>query len=71
MSGPVEIDAELVDGLEAFMAQRDEGPEPMTRTDAVNVIVRDWLMGQGFLPLPGEAPIIDALTAANVPGERR
>ena len=39
----------------------------MTYDNAVNVIVRDWLMGQGYIPLPDDAGITPALEAAKVP----
>ncbi|QQR35296.1 hypothetical protein JI749_13120 [Devosia oryziradicis] len=65
----VAIEDELLDGLEQFIADRDEPPRGrMTYDDAVNVIVRDWLMSQGYVPLPGEADgITPALEAADVP----
>ena len=49
----VDIEEELLDGLEQFIADREEPPRgKMTYTDAVNVIVKDWLMAQGYIPLP-------------------
>jgi hypothetical protein len=65
----VKLDEELLDGVEQFIADRDEPPHgKMSYEDAVNVIVRDWLMGQGYKPLP-DAPdeIMPALDAARVP----
>ena len=51
----VKLDEELLDGVEQFIADRDEPPRSkMTYDDAVNVIVRDWLMGQGYIPLPND-----------------
>ena len=48
----VTLDGELLEGIERFIADRDEPPRgTMTHDDAVNVIVRDWLMGQGYIPL--------------------
>ncbi len=65
----IKLDAALLDGLAQFIADRDEPPRGrMSHADAVNVIVRDWLMGQGYLPLPGERDeITPALEAADVP----
>lgn len=65
----VKLDEELLDGMEQFIADRDEPPRgKMTYDDAVNVIVRDWLMGQGYVPLPGDIDdITPALEAAKVP----
>ena len=63
------VDDELLDGLEQFITDRDEPPRgKMTFDDAVNVILRDWLMGQGYIPLPNDDdPITPALDAAEVP----
>jgi len=65
----VKLDEELLDGVEQFIADRNEPPVgKMTYDDAVNVIVRDWLMGQGYIPLPDDADeITPALEAARVP----
>ena len=65
----VDLDAELLAAMEKFIADRDEPPNgKMTHADAVNVILRDWLMGQGYLALPGDPdPIVPALEAAGVP----
>ena len=44
----IKLDEELLDGVEQFIADRDAPPVgKMSYEDAVNVIVRDWLMGQG------------------------
>lgn len=66
----VQLEEELLDGIEQFIADRDEPPRGrMTYDDAINVIVRDWLMGQGYFPLPDDpGPITPALDAAKVPG---
>ena len=65
----ITLEAELLDGLEQFIADRNEPPRgKMTHDDAVNVIVRDWLMGQGYMPLPGNSDdITPALEVAKVP----
>lgn len=65
----VTLEEDLLDGLAQFIAVRDEAPNgKMTHDDAVNVIVRDWLMGQGYIPLPGSPDDIrPALEAAHVP----
>lgn len=65
----VKLDEELLDGIEQFIADRDEPPHgKMTHQDAINVIVRDWLMGQGYLDLPDDPDgIVTALDAAKVP----
>jgi len=66
----VKLDEDLLDGLENFIADRDIPPaSKMNYQSAVNVIVRDWLMGQGYVPLPDDDgnAIIPALVAADVP----
>lgn len=65
----VELEQELLDGLDRFIADRAEPPRgTMTYDDAVNVILRDWLMGQGYVPLPADPDgITPALEAAQVP----
>ena len=64
----ISLAAELHDGLARFIADRDEPPRGrMTPDDAVNVIVRDWLMAQGYIPLPGADPVLPATAAARVP----
>ena len=65
----VKFDEDLVDGVELFIADRNGPPVgKMTFEDAINVIVRDWLMGQGYTPLPDEPDeIMPALEAARVP----
>ena len=67
----VALEEDLLDGVEQFIASRDEPPRgKMTYHDAVNVIVRDWLMGQGYIPLPNDTDeITPALEAAKVPKE--
>jgi hypothetical protein len=65
----VQIDERLVDGIARFVAERDRPPYGrMTTEQAVNSIVKDWLMGQGYIPLPNDPDrIIPALEAAQVP----
>lgn len=65
----VEIEDGLLDGLDQFIADRDQPPrDRMSYADAVNVIVTDWLMAQGYLALLDDAsPIVPALQAADVP----
>jgi hypothetical protein len=67
----VNLDEELLDGIEQFIADRNEPPRgKMTYDDAINVIVRDWLMGQGYLALPDDPDgITPALEASQVPKE--
>lgn len=63
------LDEDLLDGVEQFIADRNEPPHgKMSYDDAVNVIVRDWLMSQGYIALPDEPEkVTPALEAAQVP----
>ena len=66
----VSLEEGLLDGIEQFISARDEPPRgKMSYDDAVNVIIKDWLISQGYLPLPDEAagPVTSALEAAEVP----
>lgn len=66
----VRLDEELLDGIENFIADQDAPPRgKMTVDDAVNIMLRDWLMGQGYLAIPGdeEVEVVTALDAAKVP----
>lgn len=70
MTGTIKLDADLLAGIKKFIEDRDIPPSPqMDPNGAVNVIVRDWLQGQGYIPLPaGPDEITPALEAAEVPG---
>jgi hypothetical protein len=63
------LEDDLIEALERFIAHRDEPPRGrMTHNDALNVILRDWLIGQGYLDLPpDQGTITTALEAAKVP----
>lgn len=63
------LDRALREGLERFIADRDRPPATrMSEEQAINVIVGDWLMGQGYMPFPDdEQGITTALEAADVP----
>lgn len=67
----VKLDDDLLDGLENFITDRDQPPlGKMTYAAAVNVALRDWLMSQGYVALPGDSDsIVPALEAAEVPRE--
>lgn len=63
----IALDVDLVEALEAFIEERDAPPAArMSWNEAINVVLRDWLTGQGYLALPDEE-IVPALEAANVP----
>ena len=62
----ITFEGDVVSGIDAFVADRTSPPVgTMTQAEAVNVALRDWLMGQGYLALPGSSDrIIPALDAA-------
>lgn len=65
----VKLDHALLDELEQFRADRNGPPRGrMAYDDAINVIVKDWLLGQGYVPLSedGEEEIIRMMDADNV-----
>jgi hypothetical protein len=62
----VKLDEELLDGIEQLISDRDEPPRgKMTYDDAVNVIVRDWLTGQGYILLPDDSERITPVAEAS------
>jgi hypothetical protein len=65
----LEVSGELLSGLDGFIDQRDKPPNGwLSREAALVTIVEDWLMGKGFISLPGdEDRTITALEAAQVP----
>jgi hypothetical protein len=65
----IQLEEDLLEGLEQFIRNRNEPPGGrMTCDEAVNVIIRDWLMGQGYISLPDDEDYITpALEAAKVP----
>ncbi|MET3925912.1 hypothetical protein [Devosia sp. 2618] len=66
----VRLDEDLLNGIENFIADRNDPPlGKMSLEDAVNVILGDWLMGQGYVPLPDDPDetITPALEAARIP----
>lgn len=65
----LDVDDALLEGLDRFIVDRDRPPRGhMTRDEAVSLIVRDWLMSQGYVPLPNDPDTITtALDAAEVP----
>lgn len=66
---PIIVEDDLLEALERFIAHRDEPPRGrMSHNDAINVILRDWLVGQAYLDLPpDQGSITPALEAAKVP----
>lgn len=65
----VELDEEIASGVGKFIADRKDPPGgTLTFEAAINVIVRDWLQAQGYMPLPNaQGEIVRAPDAAGVP----
>jgi len=65
----VKLDDALLAGIEQFIAHRNEPPRgKMSHDDAINVIVEDWLIAQGYMALPDDTgTATKALDAADVP----
>ncbi|WAC26427.1 hypothetical protein [Ancylobacter sp. SL191] len=47
----VAFDQDTIDGIEQW--RREQSPIP-SEADAIRLIVRDWLIGHGLMPLPPE-----------------
>ncbi|CAN7619513.1 hypothetical protein [Devosia sp. LjRoot3] len=65
----LEVDDALLEGLDRFIDDRHRSPRGhMTRGEAASAIIRDWLMSQGYVPLPNDPDTITtALDGAEVP----
>jgi len=67
---------DLKAGLDKFIADRDVPPEPrLSEAGALQIIVRDWLQAQGYVPLPGGDGVVpltdtDSLSSAPLPLDR-
>lgn len=49
------LDAATLAALDRFIDKADEPPAArLSRPEAISVVVQDWLMGQGFMPIPQE-----------------
>ena len=49
------LNAATLAALDRFIDKADEPPTPrLSREEAISVVVQDWLMGQGFMPIPQE-----------------
>lgn len=43
------VQRDALNGIDAFAAEQEDKP---SRTEAVRRILRDWLIGNGYMPLP-------------------
>lgn len=62
------MDHERSDAIDSFIEAQDIPPNPrLSRSEAVAVIIRDWLQAQGYMPLPAgdtvHRPTMDAANA--------
>jgi hypothetical protein len=67
VSETFKLDRDLLVGLDAYLKEQSDGAAKLTREEALTVIVRDWLQGQGYLAIPGEKKHTTARKAAGVP----
>ena len=45
-----DLDEDLINGIDSFIAHRHGAPTgPLSRNDAINAILREWLTDQGYL----------------------
>jgi len=52
-----DLDEDLINGLDSFIADRDkEGAGHLSRNDAINAILREWLTGQGYVERQPDDP---------------
>ncbi len=62
------LTAELTAGVDKFIAERDLPPNPrMSRDEALQVIVRDWLQSQGHVALPDGETVAPVSEASELP----
>lgn len=59
----VALNQEIVDGISAFQA--DEVPPIANQSEAIRRIIRDWLIGHGYLPSSQEGTRPEDLNASN------
>ena len=59
---------ELLTGIDRLIDDRDVPPTPrLGREEALQMIVRDWLQGQGYVALPDGESVIPVAAASRVP----
>jgi hypothetical protein len=52
-----DLDEDLINGLDRFIADREEAPAGhLSRNDAVNAILREWLTAQGYVERQPDDP---------------
>ena len=59
----VALNQEIVDGISAF--QSDEIPPIENQSEAIRRIIRDWLVGHGYLPADQEGTRPEDLNTSN------
>jgi hypothetical protein len=62
------LTSELLSGIDRLIADRNIPPTPrLSREEALQMIVRDWLQGQGYVALPDGESILPVSAASKVP----
>ncbi|WP_375451795.1 hypothetical protein [uncultured Devosia sp.] len=52
-----DLDEDLINGLDRFIADRDGAPAGhLSRNDAINAILREWLTDQNYIHRPPADP---------------
>jgi len=61
------LTSELLSGIDRLIADRDTPPTPrLSREEALQMIVRDWLQGQGYVALPDGETVVRVSAASKV-----
>ncbi len=59
------LSPELTIGVDRLVENLDVPPNPrLSREQALQMIVRDWLQGQGYVPLPDGGRVIPVTAAS-------
>jgi hypothetical protein len=59
---------ELLTGIDRLIDARDVPPaRRLSREEAIQMIVRDWLQGQGYVALPDGETVVPVIAASRVP----
>ncbi|MDB5529816.1 MAG: hypothetical protein JWR51_2919 [Devosia sp.] len=52
-----DLDEDLINGIDRFIADRaEEGAGHLSRNDAINAILREWLTDQGYIERQPDDP---------------
>lgn len=58
---------ELIAGINKLIADQDVPPNPrLTQDEALLMIVRDWLQGQGYVAMPDGKRVVPVAVASRI-----